>query len=115
MIETITIVLLLVWVLILSVKLGRKNQEIKLIFRRLDVLRDTFNKGASRGNEHMRAFRQLADLLGYCVHEERTFFEKKLFVHKKEAPAPVRKLKVRSIGSKTRKVASKSKVATRRK
>lgn len=83
----------------------QQTRQIENLEGKMRKYKEAFNTASARGNEHLRAFKEFADLMGYCVHEEHEVkmtlasifgdqepvHTKKLVVHKKE---PVRKLKV---------------------
>lgn len=63
---TISILLIIVLVLVIDRK---HNKRYDLLKDRYQKLKEWANTEAVRGNEHIRAFKELAGLLGYCVVE----------------------------------------------
>jgi hypothetical protein len=89
---------------------ARTRRTLKEFDDRLEYLKDKFNDDVVLSNEHIRAFQELADLLGYSIRQEKKlvkdffkgfYYRKALVVEKKPAPAPTRKLKVKVEKKKT--------------
>lgn len=105
---SIIAVILAIWAIFHTANV---SDRLEVAEDKLAKCKDTINAHARSGNEHLRALKELADQLGYCIHEEREvkfdlasiFGQKepewsspKLIVHKKEPVAPTRKIRVRS-------------------
>lgn len=105
---TFIIFALIVLLIIVSLAQGKR---ISILQHRLTTLKDGHNTGAKRGNEHFRAFKELASHMGFELTEEKTLenpfevlfggeperFGKKLVLRKKE---PVKKIRVRKVADK---------------
>lgn len=106
--ETFFIILAYILIALLAISHSSFVSEAE---EKLEKLKKAINGNSRAGNEHIRAFKELADFLGYCIHEEREvkfdldsilgnkepeWNSPKLVVHKKEPAPKVKKLKVKS-------------------
>lgn len=95
---TILIIVLFIAVAWLTIALisytSQQSKDIEYLKARDKSLRKAFNTSADRQNEHLRAFQELADLQGYCVHQthEVKFNLASVFGH--EEPQHIKKLVV---------------------